>query len=104
MLKTTAYSEIKENANALEMMEEVFKGRPSKEEIKPVLDSVMLLYNLPVTERNYHKCASCLIGLRKSYDVTEMNILKTMLQGGRTKSSFPEGATVSAFLLSISTQ
>ncbi len=87
---------------AIEMMVTTFDGKQSEEEVKTKMDAVMKAYNVEVTEKNYEKCASALINLRKAVKgVSEMEIIDSMLESdaGKNGVSFPDQAALSAMAL-----
>ncbi len=91
----------KTNPTAIEMMVDVFEGNHSLPTVKQKMDAVMKAYKIDVTERNYEKCGSALVSLRKSTGVTEMEIIDHMLDAdtGKEGISFPDQAGISATLL-----
>jgi hypothetical protein len=61
--------------DALSQMEVGFVGNPSREEVRDDLDKAFRLYDVPVTEENYSRAGSSLVGLRKKTGVPETDIL-----------------------------
>jgi uncharacterized protein YpuA (DUF1002 family) len=86
---------------AYEMMEVAFENYPSKNDIQPMMESVMTRYELEINENNLQKVASMLVSLRKAskVGVTEMELLKHMYQNGSDKISLPDQAGLSATIL-----
>lgn len=62
----------------VEMMEVVFVGDYSQQEIQTQLDTVLQLYGLPVTEENYSRLGSVVVSLEEEMGVPEMDILVCM--------------------------
>ena len=89
--------------NALAMMKSVFRGGYTKAQIKRYMDKAMGLYGVPVTEKNYQRCASALVALRKSTNVKEMKILDYMIRSYTkgVKIDFPKAAAFSATVLQL---
>jgi hypothetical protein len=94
-------NESKSNPTAIEMMADVFEGNHSKVTVKEKMDAVMTAYNVEITEKNYEKCGSALVSLRKATGVTEIDIIENMLKAntGESGISFPDQAALSATLL-----
>jgi len=65
---------------ALEQMEIAFEGGHAEEQIKPKMDEAMKLYGLSISEENYSRAGSALVGLRKEYGTEEMDILDYMIR------------------------
>lgn len=88
-------------SEALEVMEQVFIGGYSKRTIKTRLDRAMKLYKTPLTEGNYHKCASALVGIRKSSGFSEMALLKYMIAMHTPSANlnFPSGLAFASVLM-----
>lgn len=86
---------------AIEMMVDVFEGNHSKTKVKDKMDAVMTAYNVEITQKNYEKCGSVLVSLRKATGVTEIDIIDNMVEAntGKDGISFPDQAGLSAFLL-----
>ena len=76
---STTASSIKDKT-ALEQMEIAFEGGYKKEEIKARLDKAMELYGLTLTEENYSRAGSTLVGLRQKNRTMEMGILSYMIR------------------------
>lgn len=87
-----------------EMMEVAFEGYPSREEIKPLLETVMTRYGFEITDKNLLRCASVLVTLRKEsiLGITEMDILKHMYQKGSDGIDYPTQAAISFRILESS--
>ena len=67
-----------EKMTALEQMEIAFVGSYSYSEIKNRIDTVMQLYGLSMTNENYSRFGSALVGVRKETGTPEMDILTCM--------------------------
>jgi len=67
-----------EKRTALEQMEIAFVGDFSYNEIKNRIDEVMQQYGLSMTNENYSRFGSALVGVRKETEVSEMDILTCM--------------------------
>jgi hypothetical protein len=87
----------------LTKMTVAFKGNYSREQIKARLERAMILYDVPITEENYSRAASALIVLRQNTEVTEMEILDSMIRShvAGLKLSFPDAAAISATFLHV---
>lgn len=77
-----------------DQMEIAWIGNPSRREIKPLLDAVMLGFDLELTAENYSRAGSTLVGLRQMSEegFTEMDILKEMSTYPTTGLTFPKAA------------
>lgn len=84
-----------------EKIEIVFDGHPTKEEIQPMLESVLDKYHLNVNDENILKLGDVLLTLKKSskLGVTEMEILKHMYQHGSNGVELYQQAAISATYL-----
>jgi len=102
-VKQTSKSYNQYKADALTMIETVFVGDYTKAEIKSRLDVAMRLFDLPITEDNYNRAGSALVGLRKETGVAEMDILDHMIRSyvPDVKMSFPDQAAFSATSLQL---
>ena len=87
--------------DALSRMEVVFKGHHSKEEIKQRLDLAMSLYKVPITEENYSRAGSVLVGLGQDFELDEMAILDYMIRSyvPGVNLTFPDAAALAASAL-----
>lgn len=86
---------------AVEMMTDVFEGNHTTIKVKDKMDAVMNAYKVEITERNYEKCGSALVSMRKATGVTEMDIIEHMLEAntGNNGVSFSDQAALSATML-----
>ena len=88
---------------AYAMLESVFIGTVSQQEIKEKMDAVMTFYKLPLTGDNYLRAGNTLASLRKASNkgVTEMDIVTHMIiaDTGWQGVSFDDQAGISAKLL-----
>jgi len=62
----------------LTQMSIAFEGQPSISKIKPLIDAAMQATETPITDENYSRAGSALVGLRKKNGTKEMTILKCM--------------------------
>ncbi|MBL0126541.1 MAG: hypothetical protein IPP83_03585 [Flavobacteriales bacterium] len=89
--------------SALHKMSVVFLGNHSEGAIKEKLDAAMLAYNIEKTERNYERCSSVLVTLRKHNNdsYAEMELLDHMIKQntGGSGVSFPDQAALSSVML-----
>lgn len=94
-------SDKSEDKDPYEIMEVAFEDSPEAAKIRPLLESVMNSYNLPITDENRLKVASMLVSLRKEsvLGITEMEILKHIYQYGIKSISLPEQAAISVVYL-----
>lgn len=85
--------------DVLDMMEVVFKGNYTRQEIKTTLDRAMTLYGVPINEDNYNHYGDILLNLRKNTSVKEMDILNSMINSYITTSKidFGEAAKRAAY-------
>lgn len=82
-------------------VELAFIGNPPKSATQPVLEAVLEKSDLPITDENISKTASCLVALRKESKrgVTEMQIADRMLSYGKSEMSLPERAGIAFTIL-----
>jgi hypothetical protein len=74
-----------------------FEGQPAKARIKEHLDAAFAIYGLPVTEENYSRAGSTLVGLRKANrGVGEMAIIQCMIKAKYPGVDFPTAAALAA--------
>ena len=87
--------------DALGMMETIFKGNYTRQEIKSTLDQAMTLYGVFINEENYNRCGSVLVALRKDTNIKEMTILDYMIRSyvPNVKITFPEAAALAVTFL-----
>lgn len=92
-----------ENMSAIDKMSIAFVGNYSRKEIKDKMDKAITLSKLPLTEENYSRAASTLIGLRKEYNIEEMDILDYMTRSyvSGVNMSFPDMAAISVSALFV---
>ena len=87
-------------AEAIEMLESVFTGSLTQQDIKEKMGAALTMYKLPQTGENYLKVGNSLTSLRKSSNnnVTEMDIVTHMILAdtGWEGVSFEEQAGISA--------
>ena len=90
-----------EDLSALEQMVVAFEGKHLASEIRPLLDKAMRTYNTPITEENYSRAGSALVGLRKEFGVAEMDVLKCMASAdvGTYGVNFPDAAALCTAVL-----
>src|SRR5687768_12256960 len=70
----TIKSSEKIKPDALSMMESVFVGEPSREELQAKMDQLLSTYHMESTEENYTKVGSMLVSLRKNSKVSVMEL------------------------------
>lgn len=100
--KSTAESQQNvRSGSALQMMEDVFVGNYTKEQIKLLLDRALTLYGVSVTEENYSRAGSTLVALREKYGISEMRILDYMIRSHvkGVNLTFPQAAAWSCMAL-----
>ncbi|MBL4656073.1 MAG: hypothetical protein JKY33_09655 [Bacteroidia bacterium] len=66
---------------AIEMLESVFIGSVSKQDIKDLMGAALTMYKLPLTGENYLKVGNSLTALRKASNkgVSEIDIVTHMI-------------------------
>jgi len=87
--------------SALDKMSVAFEGHPSRDQVKAKLDRALTLYQTDITEENYSRAGSTLVGIRKDTGVHEIEILEHMIRSylPGMKGSFPEAAAMSAAMI-----
>lgn len=92
--------EVKE-LTPLEQMLIAFDGNYKMDEIRDKVIKAMTLYNVELTDENYSRVGSSLVGLRKSFGVKEMDILDYMIDNytPNLKVSFPDMAGIATAIL-----
>ena len=90
-----------ENSDMLTKMEVVFKGGYARYQIKSLVDKVMHLYDMPLTEKNYNVVGSVMLALRENTDVEEMAMLVFMINAynPNVKTQFNSMAALAATML-----
>jgi len=92
-------------SEAITMLQSVFIGSHSKQDIEENMSAVMTFYKVPITGENYLRTGNTLASLRKSSKkgVTEMDIIIHMIKAdsGWKNISFDEQASKSARVLEI---
>lgn len=86
-----------DNIDEYEMVSTVFEGNHSREDIKPLVDKVLKMYDMPVNRENVLKISSAILDLKKesAVGVTEMDILKHIYQKGDPSIDFVEQVVIS---------
>ena len=96
---------IPSKSEAIAMLQSVFIGTYSKQEIEENMGAVMTFYKVPITGENYLKAGNTLASLRKSSKkgVSEMDIIIHMIKAdsGWKNISFDEQASKSARVLEM---
>jgi len=84
-----------------EMMHVAFEGEPEIDKIKPLIETILERYKMPINDEFRLKVGSMLIDLRKNskVGVTEMDILKHIYQNYTPNISLPDQAGLSSTLL-----
>jgi len=75
------------NEDPHQVLSNVFKGNPAKEEIIPVIERILEIYNLPNTPDQIGKIGNMALVMRKKsiMGFTEMQLLRCMARLGDTK-------------------
>ena len=90
-----------DDLTALEMMEVAFIGGFTKGDIQSLVDKVMLLYGLELTEKNYLGVGSVLVAMRKKNGPSEMETLICIKEAHTpgVAITFPEMAAICSVAL-----
>lgn len=97
---TVAYDGRAVRPNALDQMTVVFKGGYSRDQIKALLDEVMIIHRVKLEDDNYRQWGSVLVEMRRTTPGTsEMEILRCMKRMG-TSMTFPENSAFCAVFVS----
>ncbi len=84
-----------------DVIEGAFENSPKKSKVQPMLEEIMRVHGVEVTDRNINKVASALVAMRMAslVGVTEMDILKHVYQKGSPDQSIQVDIANSATLL-----
>jgi hypothetical protein len=93
-----------EKQDALSMIQAVFVGNLSREEIKEKLDLVLKSTNTDITEENYSRAGSVLVDARKNTGLSEIKLLDCMAglfkeKTNNIKVTFPEASALCTTIL-----
>lgn len=83
------------SVSALDKAAAVFRGGYSREQIKALLDEVMLMNGVSRSEHEYERWASVLVKMRVGGGGTEMEILRC-IKGMQAAVRFPDSAGICA--------
>ena len=85
-------------SDSLGQMEIAFEGGYKRQEIQRCVDTALTAYGHPLTEENYSRAGSALVGLRKQLGVPEMSILAYMIRSHvpGVQMTFPDAAGIAA--------
>ena len=90
-----------EDLSVPEQIELAFEGGLSWQEIRPLMDRAMTLYNLPINSENYSRASSSLIVMRREFGVREVDMLDYMIRSHveGVELEFSEAAAIAAVFL-----
>ncbi len=96
--------EIKQEVKDLTPLEQMlitFEGDNKMEDIRNKVIKAMTLYNVELTDENYSRVGSTLVGARKSFGVKEMDILDYMIENytPNLKVTFPDMVGIATAIL-----